>query len=80
MALSDYDKKVASELIQVAREHAFKDEEIEILIMLCCSCQMRENFGEDTDAMKELTDFIKQGNDSPHTATKAVEMAGYNES
>lgn len=76
MSLSKESIKLVDSLIGLARRKGYRDETIEILIMLPFAVRVVENVGSTDEAMRKIIEFIKESETSQECIGKALRLAG----
>ena len=69
-------KMILHEFIRLAREKGYREETIEILVMLACTNEMHKNFGDTEQALEKMTEFVHSCQDSQTCVEKTVQLAG----
>lgn len=76
MSLTREHIELVDNLIALAREKGYRDETIEILIMLPFSARVVKNVGSTDGATRKIIDFIKESKTSQECIGKALQLAG----
>ena len=76
MALTKEQIALVDELIALAREKGYREETIEILLMLTCTKKMVGSVGSSDEATRRVIEFIKESKTSQECIGKALRLAG----
>lgn len=76
MALSEKEKKLTREFIALARKKGYREDGIELLLMLTCTKRMVEEVGSSEEATKRLIEFCKECDTAQECVEKMGELIG----
>ena len=76
MKLNEKQKSLVDNLIFVARKRGYRDETIEILIMLTCTSQMIDTVGSADKATQIIIELIESCDSPQECVSKTLQIAG----
>lgn len=76
MAVSKEELDLTKQLVDLARERGYHDEDIEVLIMFSCERSMVKRFGSSMQATVEILKYCQESKDQEECFAKIFDLLG----